>query len=240
MEAQSIGRTLRWARRRAGMTQHDLANASGMLQPSIARIEKGSAIPRTATLVDLLRATGHRLAVEPIDAEVDREMVRRRLTTPVAHRARQALGRRGAERWTSPIGLLSRLRYRGVPFVLIGDLAEVVRGGSVKPGRAVEICIADTETARQRVRMAQKDLGRSAAGDRLKVRTQTAVGDTYDVIRRNADLLLVDPGITVSVAAIEDLIRNRRASGRPADLEAAAELMALADETSGSRAPSSA
>ncbi|MDQ2674607.1 MAG: helix-turn-helix domain-containing protein [Chloroflexota bacterium] len=231
MNEQSIGKSLRWARRRAGMTQQDLAEATGMLQPAIARIEKGSAIPRTATLLQLLRSTGHRLAIEPIDAGVDREAVRHRLTTPVAHRARQALGRRGKERWTSPIGLLSRLRYHGVPFVLIGDLAEVVRGGSVKPGRAVEICIASTETARHRLRMAQEDLGQRAAGDRLQVHIQTSAGDIYDVISRNADWLFVDAGITVSVAAIEDLIRDRRARGRPADLEAAAELTALAEET---------
>ena len=44
-----------------------------MLQPSIARIEAGTVIPRTRTLIALLEATGHQLAVVPIDPAVDRE-----------------------------------------------------------------------------------------------------------------------------------------------------------------------
>jgi predicted transcriptional regulator len=66
MDADSIGPTLRWARRQAGMTQQDLAQAAGMPQPSIARIEAGTVSPRTSTLIELLAATGHQLAVEPI------------------------------------------------------------------------------------------------------------------------------------------------------------------------------
>jgi transcriptional regulator with XRE-family HTH domain len=67
-----IGKTLTWARKRAGLTQHDLARAVGMPQSSIARIERGTVSPRTATLIALLKATGHQLSVEPIDHEVDR------------------------------------------------------------------------------------------------------------------------------------------------------------------------
>jgi predicted transcriptional regulator len=44
-----------------------------MPQPSIARIEAGTVIPRTATLIALLHATGHQLSVVPIDPAVDRE-----------------------------------------------------------------------------------------------------------------------------------------------------------------------
>jgi predicted transcriptional regulator len=66
MDATEIGETVKSARKRAGMTQHELAYASGLPQPSIARIESGTVIPRTTTLITILRATGHRLAVEPI------------------------------------------------------------------------------------------------------------------------------------------------------------------------------
>ena len=66
MDANSVGPTLRWARRQAGMTQQDLAEAAGMPQPSIARIEAGRVSPRASTLIELLAATGHQLAVEPI------------------------------------------------------------------------------------------------------------------------------------------------------------------------------
>jgi predicted transcriptional regulator len=49
------------------MTQHELARVLNMPQSSIARIETGTVIPRTTTLIDILAATGHRLSVEPID-----------------------------------------------------------------------------------------------------------------------------------------------------------------------------
>lgn len=57
------------------MTQQQLAEAVGMPQPSIARIERGAVIPRTATLIALLAATGHRLTVEPIDPAADARVV---------------------------------------------------------------------------------------------------------------------------------------------------------------------
>jgi transcriptional regulator with XRE-family HTH domain len=79
MDTDAVGRMVRWARKRAGMTQHDLAVAVGMPQPSIARIEAGKVIPRTATLIEILRATGLRLTVEPIDPDEDREAIRRDL-----------------------------------------------------------------------------------------------------------------------------------------------------------------
>ncbi|MGI8928008.1 MAG: helix-turn-helix domain-containing protein [Candidatus Limnocylindrales bacterium] len=74
MNPASVGRTLRWARKRAGMTQHQLASAAGMPQPSLARIESGAVIPRTATLMAFLEATGHRLAVEPIGSSGPRSV----------------------------------------------------------------------------------------------------------------------------------------------------------------------
>jgi predicted transcriptional regulator len=73
MDAEAIGETLKSARRRAGMTQQELAQAADVPQPSIARIESGAVVPRTSTLITLLRATGHRLTVEPMSASADRE-----------------------------------------------------------------------------------------------------------------------------------------------------------------------
>ncbi len=53
------------------MTQQQLAQATGMPQPSVARIEAGTVSPRASTLIELLAATGHRLAVEPIGPQSD-------------------------------------------------------------------------------------------------------------------------------------------------------------------------
>lgn len=49
------------ARRSAGLTQRQLADRSGIPQPTIARIEAGKQMPRADTLDRLLRACGWEL-----------------------------------------------------------------------------------------------------------------------------------------------------------------------------------
>lgn len=49
------------ARRSAGLTQRQLAERSGVPQPTIARIEAGKQMPRADTLDRLLRACGWEL-----------------------------------------------------------------------------------------------------------------------------------------------------------------------------------
>lgn len=58
-------RMLRHARRRAGLTQRQLAEKAGIPQATIARIESGAADPRVETLDCLLEATGMGLEVMP-------------------------------------------------------------------------------------------------------------------------------------------------------------------------------
>lgn len=53
--------SLRWARRRSGLTQAQLAARAGVPQSTVGRIESGATIPRVDTLDTLLRACGHRL-----------------------------------------------------------------------------------------------------------------------------------------------------------------------------------
>jgi predicted transcriptional regulator len=68
---------LRSARRRAGLTQRQLADAAGVPQATVGRIEAGLVDPRSDTLDRLLRATGHELAVEPrLGVGVDRSLIR--------------------------------------------------------------------------------------------------------------------------------------------------------------------
>ena len=58
-------RVLRYARRRAGLTQRALAAKADIAQPTIARIESGAMVPRVDTLDRLLEACGMGLEVEP-------------------------------------------------------------------------------------------------------------------------------------------------------------------------------
>jgi predicted transcriptional regulator len=61
----NVARTLLHTRRRAGLTQRELARRSGIAQTTIARIESGVMDPRISTLETLLRACGDQLTTMP-------------------------------------------------------------------------------------------------------------------------------------------------------------------------------
>ena len=220
------------------MSQHELAHAAGMPQPSIARIESGGVQPRTATLLRMLVATGHELAVEPSSPPADRRAIRRSLALDVPMRTWRALGKAAKDPRTSPHHILRRLRVSAVPFVLLGDLAEVAHGSPSKVDRVIEVCHPQTATALERLATALESLGavRSDQGrfttpaGELHLLTATLAGDDYDMLMRNAVLMHVDAGIRVAVACLPDLIRVRKARGAPQDRTAVAVLSALRDE----------
>jgi transcriptional regulator with XRE-family HTH domain len=62
--------TLRDARRRAGLTQAELAQRAGTSQATISAYEHASKAPSVETLGRLLAATGTRLAATPASASV--------------------------------------------------------------------------------------------------------------------------------------------------------------------------
>jgi transcriptional regulator with XRE-family HTH domain len=81
-------RVLRDARRRAGLTQRQLAHSAGVPQPAVARIERGHVIPRVDTLARLLRACG--VTLEPAalaGTGIDRTTIRELLLLSPAERA---------------------------------------------------------------------------------------------------------------------------------------------------------
>ncbi len=68
------------ARRRAGLSQRQLAQHAGVPQSTIGRIEAGLADPKVGTLDRLLRTCGEELAaVAQRGIGVDRGLIRRRL-----------------------------------------------------------------------------------------------------------------------------------------------------------------
>jgi transcriptional regulator with XRE-family HTH domain len=84
---------LRTARRRAGLTQSELARRAGVPQPTISRIERGVVSPSVDTLVRLLRDTGMELEMldRPKEDAVDRSLIREMLKKTPAERARYAV-----------------------------------------------------------------------------------------------------------------------------------------------------
>lgn len=231
---------VRWARRRAHLTQVELARASGMAQSAIARIERGTVVPRSTTLINLLRATGHELGVHrTIGAGVDPAPILQRLRLSNPDRTKRALGTTRSR--PGPIRILRRLRYFGVRFVLIGPLAETAHGvpGRIEP--TVEICHAQDPVNLAHLATALADIGADApdasksavvmtTSGRLLLEPEPVTGDGFDVLVRNATRTLVDIGLLVPVAALDDLIQIRRSRGRPEDREALELLGAVRDQ----------
>ncbi|MGH2402237.1 MAG: helix-turn-helix domain-containing protein [Candidatus Limnocylindria bacterium] len=88
----NAGMSLRSARRRARMSQRELAAAAAVPQATVGRIEAGIVSPRADTLARLLRASGHELTVVPRLGEgVDRSLIRDRLRMTPEQRIRLAV-----------------------------------------------------------------------------------------------------------------------------------------------------
>ena len=84
-------RVLRQARRRAGLTQRELAGRVGVPQSQVAKIESGAIVPRVDTLDRLLEACGEGLeSVARPGIGLDRTGYRELLRRTPAGRLRQA------------------------------------------------------------------------------------------------------------------------------------------------------
>ena len=89
---------LREARRRAGLSQGDLARRAGTSQSAVARVERGHSSPTLATLERLVGAAGFDLRlelapraasdplVEAYKHDVDRTLLRENLTKSIDER----------------------------------------------------------------------------------------------------------------------------------------------------------
>jgi transcriptional regulator with XRE-family HTH domain len=86
--ASRPGRLLGDARRRAGLTQADLAQRLAISQAAVARLEQPESNPRLATLDRALRAAGVELVIStrPRQPSVDESLVRQQLALTPAQR----------------------------------------------------------------------------------------------------------------------------------------------------------
>lgn len=80
------------ARRRAGLSQRELARRTGTAQPTISRIERGLMSPTVATLEPLIKACGMELEIiERPGVGVDRSLIVERLKVTPTERLRRAV-----------------------------------------------------------------------------------------------------------------------------------------------------
>lgn len=108
----TASRMLRHSRRRAGMTQRELARATGIAQPMIARIERGASVPTFDTLERLLGGTGNALEVSTrLGDGVDRSLVKAALAMNLEERIIAA--GRAASNLSSLISEVHSARRRG-------------------------------------------------------------------------------------------------------------------------------
>jgi transcriptional regulator with XRE-family HTH domain len=93
MLGMTAAEMLKMARRRAGVTQRELARRSGVPQPTISRIEAARMSPTFDLLARLVRSCGLMLTVQEIaGGGVDRSQIRERLRISPAMRLRAAVG----------------------------------------------------------------------------------------------------------------------------------------------------
>lgn len=153
-----------------------------------------------------------------------------------------------------PLAILRTLGEHGVRFVLIGGYAGALRGSPVITGD-IDICYAGGDENLERLAGALRELGAKlrgvdeevpflldaatlAAGDHFTFATTAGALDCLgtpagtdgfsdlDAAATDEDL----DGLTIRVTSLDDLIRMKRAAGRPKDRIAVEWLSALRDE----------
>lgn len=156
-----------------------------------------------------------------------------------------------------PLAGLRALVEHGVRFVLIGGFAAALRGSPMMTGD-VDICYARDPANLERLSAAMRELGarlRGAPSD-VPFRLDAHAFETGDHFTFATDVGPIDclgtpagtegyadldaaattedlEGVVVRVASLDDLIRMKRASGRPQDRIAIEWLSALRDELDG-------
>ncbi|HEY7961018.1 MAG TPA: helix-turn-helix transcriptional regulator [Solirubrobacteraceae bacterium] len=211
-------------RRRAGLSQAQVAQRLGRPQATIARWETGRQRPPLESVLDALHVCGLELTVgiARYDDSYGAQIARQLCLTP-AERVRRL-----APAWAAggfdPLGVLERLAGRA-RFVVLGDVAGALHGWPVMLGaRRLEILLADTSlrsVERVAERLDAKPAQDGPAGQRRwlladggELWASTAAAGTrgYRDVVRDAETMQLAPSVTIGVASLIDLIRIAEAS----------------------------
>jgi transcriptional regulator with XRE-family HTH domain len=231
------------ARRRSGLTQRELATRAGVRQQEIARYERGRVTPSLERLRQLIAACDLELTLGLAQADDTAHdlAIARALAMPPARRlaralrkaaeARRSQAQRGGDQQPrDPIGVLRTLNESGMSYVLIGELAELLRASPLLPGGGSVAIVpgADQRQPLLRAIVAGRGLGAHGPsnaleavkrwdldvfGTELVVVPAPAGTGGYQDLRRDATTLQIDKGLGVAVASLVDLVRIGEASG---------------------------
>lgn len=214
-------------RRRAGLTQAQVAQRLGRPQATIARWETGAQHPPLESVIEALHACGLELTVGMARYDDSYQaQIARQLELHPAERVRRL-----APAWVAagfdPLDVLGQLAGRA-RFVVIGDVAGALHGWPVMLGsRRLEVVPADTAIDRVEhvaLRMGAQPVEhephgqrvwRLPAGGELYARTVLPGTGGYRDLARDAQTMALAPGVTVRVASLIDLIRIAEASPDP-------------------------
>ncbi len=222
------------ARRRAGLTQRELAARLGRPQATIARWESGRNAPSLETARAALNAIGLELTVgiatydDSYHTLIDRQL---RLTP--AQRLDSLLP---AEPF-DPAAIMGALAAHHVRYVVIGAVAAALHGSPITLGRRElalvpqtrehnEAALAHALDALEAQRNELDDYfcglhtiepWRLPDGSAIHVIPKPAGTRGYDDLARDATPIQAAPGVRVAAASLVDLTRIAEASPRPGD-----------------------
>src|SRR5271166_4944651 len=212
-------------RRRAGLSQEQLASRLGRTQPTIARWESGYQHPPLESVMEALHACGVELTVRMAryDDSYESLIVRQLLMDPVDRVTRLARRTVGFD----PIGMLCELA-KDAQFVVISKVAGAFNGWPITLGaRTLHVVPADSSVGA--VEEAARRLGAEPAGEgedgaqrwlfasgaELHVSAAPPGTRGYRDLDRDARSMLIAPEVSVRVASLIDLIRVADASTGP-------------------------
>jgi transcriptional regulator with XRE-family HTH domain len=220
------------ARRRAHLTQRELAQLIGCQQATIARWERGDRLASYEDVQNAAAACG--LALDVHLAREDRSwwpQIAAQFDRQPAQRVRELTSPGGLD----VVSVLRVLAGTRLPTIVIGEVAGALHGWPlVLSGEVVEICAkADQDgmsalLARLKARGIADGVYELPSGGRL-IDTDAPPGTSgFSDLTRGAELVEVDSG-AVRVAGLRDLLRIADASSNPDARRHALALRAVLD-----------
>jgi transcriptional regulator with XRE-family HTH domain len=211
-------------RRRAGLSQEQLAGRLGRPQSTIARWEKGQQHPPLESVIEALRACDLELTVGIARYDDSYEtQIARQLRLEPAERVKRLTPAWATEGF-DPIGALAELAGQA-RFIVVGDVAGALHGSPIVLG-ARTLHVVPAETALRRVEQAARRLDAQPmaegaaqtqrwalpAGGELHATPLPPGTRGYRDLARYVEVMQIAPSTFVSVASLLDLIRIAEAS----------------------------